>query len=221
MKWTRPPALARFGTLVALGIGTFEAHLGCEAPGELASPCSADGDCDDSNPCTKDRCATGRRCEFVPDNAFEVAQIRGNCRHEGCFDGRYVELLDVDDFDDANACTVDACEDALPVHYVTTDGLPCEFVAGEPGSCVGGNCKPSATGSGGAGGGAPSCGAADCPCTEQETCDLENFCELGKQRCVAKKESLSPCTDAFECKSSVCEPNSACTLFAMSPLCCK
>jgi hypothetical protein len=83
--------------------------------------CRADGDCDDSNPCTADACGA---------DGCESTTLPG-CR--SC-------IADAE-CDDADACTVDVCDETGQCLYAPTDcfaALSCPFVARlGVGSCFG------------------------------------------------------------------------------------
>lgn len=57
----------------------------CEA-GNCAIACTADGQCDDKNPCTRDTC-NQNKCEFTPDDSLVPADTNP-CTAESCTDGK-------------------------------------------------------------------------------------------------------------------------------------
>ncbi|MGD2108249.1 MAG: choice-of-anchor Q domain-containing protein [Phycisphaerae bacterium] len=98
---------------------------------EFQPPCDQDGDCDDSDPCTTDRCHAGdHRCEYALIPCGDGVYCNGaeQCVHGVCVPGV------VPDCDDGNLCTEDACDEArgscehVPDDARCTDGLYCNGV---------------------------------------------------------------------------------------------
>jgi hypothetical protein len=85
----------------------------CAGP-PVVSGCSADTDCDDGDPCTKDVCVDGCVCQSV------ALPTCGACA----------------DCDDGNPCTADQCDPQGACHSVPLDGKPCDAC----GVCSAGQC---------------------------------------------------------------------------------
>jgi hypothetical protein len=74
--------------------------------------------------------------EAFEGEAFE-GQVGGDCQQLRCAGGELFSQSDDNDVpDDENPCTVDGCEEGVPVHTPLTDGYPC----GTNGACIRGEC---------------------------------------------------------------------------------
>jgi hypothetical protein len=137
---------------------------------DAGSPCDADGQCDDTNPCTADVCTAGT-CGHTdqPDGpAPSSSQTAFDCKVVMCAQG--VEKSQNDDADvlhDAEDCTVDSCNDGASFHTGKLDGTQCTM-GGNDGLCIGGKCGPV-------------CGAGD-KCNDGNPC-TEDSCDMGQGVC--------------------------------------
>jgi hypothetical protein len=150
--------------------------LACE--GEDSSPaaaaqgpiaCDQDSPCDDTNPCTLDRCGEDGFCSYeaLPDQA--VDPVPGDCRRTVCRRGSRFEEPDLGDVDDdGEDCTLDTCDaNSQPVHLAKIEEHPC-IVGSRDGACHAGRCAVSCT-----------------PSSPSEGCDDGNACTT---------ESCAPCS---------------------------
>jgi hypothetical protein len=98
--------------------------------------CTADTQCDDTNPCTTDTCDTDHACRFTAlDGAPASQQTLGDCITTTCVEGVATDVPnDADVGDDGEDCTVDSCQAGVPSHVPKPAGTPCT-AAGSPGSC--------------------------------------------------------------------------------------
>jgi len=72
-------------------------------------PCTLDAECDDGNPCTRDRCVAGGACTNLPDDALVPADDGFSCTSVHCESGVRVVVPDDAACGDGVACTVDRC----------------------------------------------------------------------------------------------------------------
>ena len=121
------------------------------------SPCNADGQCDDMNPCTVDGCAGGT-CSHAsqPDGpAPSAKQVAFDCKVLQCTGGQPTMENDSKDIEvDSEDCTIDQCDMGQAFHTAKNDDTPCTM--GGEGICKGGQCQIL--------------------CTTDATCDDKNPC---------------------------------------------
>ncbi len=79
---------------------------------DAGTPCAADSQCDDSNPCTADACQGGA-CEHIAQAdgpAPSTAQVSFNCQVILCVTGLPEVQNDDEDYQaDSEDCTIDGC----------------------------------------------------------------------------------------------------------------
>jgi hypothetical protein len=185
-------------------------------PVGVGSQCASDASCNDSNPCTSDRCIGGD-CVHDPidcddgDPCTDDSCNGGVCAHTPvvCDDGDPCTTDACDGGDcvytpidcaDADLCTVDACVDGSCTHTPMDcdDGDPCTVDAcnngvcthgplcGQDEICVGGNCEP-----------APDCFIDD-DCVDGDPCTIN--------QCIGGACVFSPmvCDDGDPCTVDAC-----------------
>ncbi|MBN1513305.1 MAG: CotH kinase family protein [Phycisphaerae bacterium] len=117
----------------------------CDEATDVCLPCFHDEDCSDGNPCTPDLCLD-EQCvreifaDGTPCSDGDACTQAGTCQGGVCVGGMPV------DCDDANPCTVDACEPSTGcVNTAVEDGIDCDngdYCDGQDvcqsGICVGG-----------------------------------------------------------------------------------
>ncbi len=197
--------------------------------------CEVDGECNDGNPCTKDRCEPDYGCVHTPKDCSD-----GNeCTLDGCTpaDGKCTHAA-VDCTDD-NLCTVESCDPAVGCVFAakdcddddpcTADGCsPQAGCASKPMQCDDGNpctidscsapdgCKhqPSPD---------PDCCVADFQCNDGLPCTLD---QCKAYACVFEAipgltccKTDDECKDDNECTEDVCLEG-LCQQFAAGPGCC-
>src|SRR5262249_7309002 len=125
-----PGPVAGPGYDLATGWGSFDAPalLAAFDPGP---PCESDGDCDDGNLCTQDRCALGgcRHAALPGGSACRTIDCApGSCIGDVCVSTGAAGC------DDADPCTRDFCANqGLCAQSVTigADAVRCVFVGGD------------------------------------------------------------------------------------------
>jgi hypothetical protein len=131
---------------------------------DAGTPCNADGQCVDTNPCTADSCVAGA-CSHVtqPDGpAPSASQTAFDCMVVQCVKGQPdVQNDDLDIQADSEDCTVDQCNGGEAFHTAKPDGTGCKM--GGDGVCKGAKCQILCKDD-------SKCND-DNPCTE-DTCDL-------------------------------------------------
>jgi hypothetical protein len=159
---------------VVLGIEAAETVESLGGGGGVAAACVKDPECDDGNPCTTDRCASGS-CVATPNNRYVPEQTDGDCRAIRCVDGALVEEQDDGDlpFDDSD-CTNDVCNNGIGTNPSIAAGTSCATNGGTKcngsGVCV--ECISNADCNG-----SDTCGGDGmpgfCGCMPSMTCTME------------------------------------------------
>jgi slime mold repeat-containing protein len=136
---------------------------------DAGSPCDADGQCDDQDPCTLDACSAGL-CGHVaqPDGpAASPFQIPFDCQVVRCVAGKAETQSDDNDVQpDAEDCTIDQCSGGQAFHTAKPDDTACTM--GGDGLCKGGKCQISCT--------------VDAMCNDNNPC-TEDSCDLAQALC--------------------------------------
>jgi hypothetical protein len=106
----------------------------CIATGGL---CTADGDCDDGNPCTRDRCQEGHCTLAVEDGTCRTASgADGLCLEATCQpSARVACAFTAECPPQAMGCAEAACLDGRCGVTRRADGAPCTTAAGRTGVC--------------------------------------------------------------------------------------
>ena len=211
------------------------AHLQTTAPCDDGSVCTT-GDvcgaggctgkaksCDDSNPCTDDKCDAAKGCTYAdvtgpctPDTACVVGAL---CKAGECQGGK------PKDCNDKNPCTADSCDAAgkctsKPVPTPCDDGNACTtsdtckdaVCAGSAKNCDDGNpCTDDACDPGGVG--CKNSNAAG-KCDDSNACTQKDFCQAGT--CVGQ---ALPCDDVNPCTDDKCAPVGGCKSVANAAGC--
>ncbi len=161
---------------------------GCHA-GNISSPsdggppdgqvaaCTTDGQCDDENPCTDDRCADGS-CQHAfnqaPCDDDQVCSLVDQCQDGVCVGSDQI------DCDDDNPCTTDGCDDQTGcVNHPNQN--PCDDASActENDSCSEGSCT-----------------GTQLVCDDENVC-TDNACDPATG-CVFTNNS-APCDDETAC----------------------
>jgi len=146
--------------------------------------------CNDGNPCTKDLCDADKGCLYQP--------VDGPCDDlNPCTTGDFCSLgkctfKALDDCNDGNLCTTDACDPTQGCTHVP-NALPCDdsslCTLGD--KCAGGECQP---------GKALACGDGN-PCTDDSCNPLLGCMHVNN---TASCDDLDPCTQEDVCASGSC-----------------
>jgi len=166
----------------------------CTVGDACAGGACAGGDqieCDDLNACTEDSCAPGGGCVHVPapgacDDANKCTSgdtcVAGQCTSTG-----------VEDCDDGNACTDDACDPQFGCLYVNNndgcnDGDSCTIAD----TCMDGECQP---------------GQFTFDCSDGNPCTIDT-CQPGLGCTHEPMGNGVPCPDGlgWTCQEGECEP---------------
>lgn len=188
--------------------------LGLEPAGELdSSPagvaCEDAVPCDDTNPCTEDRC-TDERCEHVELDgpAPNDVQIEGDCQVAVCRQGALVQDPDEDPFEDGVTCTEDVCTAGVPSNPPVAGGIACETgVCDGTGTCSEcfSNAECTAPNTCGGGGVAFTCG-----CTPDTCLTLELSCGNAPNGCGGALDCDTQATDGNETDVDCGGPTTKC-----------
>ncbi len=195
-----------------------------------AGKCAAGAslDCNDKNPCTDDACDPAIGCVGLANQATCDADgspctVADNCANKVCGPGATMVC------DDANPCTVDACDPKVGGCVsaaqlgACSDGDPCTlFDSCKAGACAGGSAKVCDDGNpctadlcdkqSGACTQSPKAG----PCSDNSACTLGDEC--GNGACVAGKPAT--CDDGNTCTIDGCDAASGkCTTAAADGPC--
>ena len=146
--------------------------------------------CNDNNPCTTDQCVAG---QCVNHNNFNPCDDKNPCTNsDSCFNG-LCEGIPLD-CDDKELCTVDYCENGQCKHDPTTGNLVCED---------NNYCTPSSF-----------CVAGKCQGFDHVSCDdfnpcTDDICDPVLGQCVfsyneAECEDGDPCTNNGFCSKGSC-----------------
>jgi len=184
-------------------------------PANQGQPCDADGSvctsgdacnsgkclagpklaCNDTNPCTFDKCDAVKGCTHTPNSSpcsdGDVCTVGDTCKQGACKPGAPKPC------DDGNPCTADACVKSsgcahVPNNKACNDGDAC--TGGD--ACKGGKCV---------GGAAPSCGDGN-PCTN-DGCDKAKGCVNTANNASCEDGNL--CTKNDVCKAGLCTSGAA------------
>jgi hypothetical protein len=117
-----------------LGLGACHLALGLERAepieegGSAPSECTADGDCDDANPCTTDRCDAGSCvADLLDGEAAPELQTAGDCRLATCAQGQLASTTDAADLPvDGLSCSDDLCNGDVPSNPPLAGGTSCD-----------------------------------------------------------------------------------------------
>ncbi|MEP7126950.1 MAG: hypothetical protein ABJE95_38820, partial [Byssovorax sp.] len=161
---------------------------------DAGTPCNADSQCVDTNPCAVDTCVAGA-CKHVeqPDGlAPSSAQTAFDCKVVICKKGQpAVENDNTDIQVDAEDCTVDQCNEGEAFHTAKFDSTPCTM--GGNGVCMGGVCQVICTGN-------AMCDDKN-PCTE-DTCDAaQGLCSFSPLNGI---NTPGAAQIDFDCNVQVC-----------------
>lgn len=102
--------------------------------------CTVAAECDNGNPCSTASCESGQ-CVFeaAPDGDAKEQEV-GDCKRTVCTSGVPLDIVDNGDIvDDDQPCTLDACENGVPIHKPLLTGSKCKVGSGN-GKCVFGEC---------------------------------------------------------------------------------
>lgn len=164
-----------------------------EAP-DPVTPCIADANCDDQNPCTIDTCLSEGVCGWshLEDGPL-LAQIAGDCKRAECADGVLVSMIDDADIeDDVESCTTDTCANGFPMHTALEENTSCT-IGESVGSCKSGTCIIE-------------CNAQN-PCEDSNPC-TEDLCNASIGSCTFVPLDGTPTPGAApiagDCKLSIC-----------------
>ena len=206
-----------------------EVDTGPPLPDVPAGTCVVDGNCDDKNQCTDDKCQADGTCLW-------------NLKKGPCEDGNACTVGDVCDFlkckpgavgdakllcNDGNSCTTDACDATAGCAHINApgpcdDGNPC--TTGE--ICDGGACKVPAVGGGTCDDGKP-CTTDNCDlktgsclwtavigaCEDGDLCTTGDLCK--SNQCVAGPAKA--CADNNDCTTDSCDSKTGQCAFAAKP----
>jgi len=171
--------------------------------------CGANSDCDDGDPCTMDTCDPGTGCQSMaaPDatpcsdgvfcNGLET------CRGSVCAAGGPPEC------DDANVCTMDACDEAASrcMHESITGCCTADADCADSDACtVNEHCEDGTCASD------PVTCTAPGACTEA-TCDPAFGCGAEERPDGTACDDGDPCTQGEVCAAGSCALESGQTLF--------
>ncbi len=199
---------------------------GDDAP-DAASPCEADGACDDGDPCTIDGCvpATGE-CLHLPAAAGTACDDQDACTNGDACDGAGAcQGMPSVDCDDDNPCTDDTCDPADGTcFHAAVEGLPCddgdactaESLCTSDGTCQGTDsvdcddglgcsldaCDPET--------GACTHDLSECACISKENCDDQNPCTADSCDPDSGTCANTPLPGA-EATAVTCDDGNACT----------
>ena len=181
---------------------------------ETGEPCGADGECDDGNPCTVDRCLENVCVREPNDGALE--QVVGDCQLLSCTDGQAASTPDDADVpNDMNECTDDVCQAGVPSNPAR-EGQACTAMGGkicnEDGDCV--ECisnqeciAPDTCFGGGM--------AYECGCTHNQECGLTTVtCGFLDTNCggLDCSNGIMDGTETDEDCGGITAPNSTCNI---------
>lgn len=198
-------------------IGSYPTYGVCQ----VIPTCTATIECDDGDPCTMDDCSEGT-CQNTPtpgavcDDGF-ACTTGDSCRVKGPTDPTLACMGDALVCDDANECTVDACNqaDGKCTHNPLANNTPCDDkdkctnndvcttgVCGgtdldcdDTNECTVDACNAT-TGA---------CAHNSVPdttaCDDGDVCTLDDNCQAGKCTGTAKS-----CDDQNPCTSDTCDP---------------
>ncbi len=102
--------------------------------------CTVNAECDNGNPCSTATCED-TRCVFeaAPDGDAKE-QTEGDCSRTVCKRGVASQVVDNGDVvDDDEPCTLDTCENGIPIHKPLLTGTKCKVGKGN-GTCSFGSC---------------------------------------------------------------------------------
>jgi hypothetical protein len=137
---------------------------------DAGTPCAADSQCNDSNPCTADACKGGG-CEHIPQPdgpAPSAAQVAFDCQVLTCVNGLPRSEDDDDDLQaDAEDCTTDGCNAGKAFHTGKPDGTHCTM--GGDGICKGAACQIVCM--------------DDAGCDDKNPC-TQDSCDISKSTCT-------------------------------------
>lgn len=147
--------------------------------------------CDDQNPCTRDACDLAKGCVHLPDLEGVACEAGDACRADSrCTDGACVGTAKA--CDDQLPCTTDACDPVTGEcsHGLVPDGLACDDAdpCTSDDACQAGHCV----------------GAAACQCIEDDDCaglDDGNPC-TGTWRCDAAGACVVDADTVVHCDTS-------------------
>ena len=198
---SRPALVPALTAAIVLVLATVLSFAGCGLPlqgiasfEDAGTPCAADSQCNDSNPCTADTCKDGA-CEHITQAdgpAPLVAQVANDCQVLMCSKGLPDQQNDDQDIQaDAEACTIDECNDGKAFHTVKLDGASCTM--GGIGHCEDGKCQIICT--------------EDSQCQDSNEC-TQDSCDISTGLCIFfKLNGESPPNTAQipgDCKVQVC-----------------
>jgi len=189
-----PLTLPRIGALLLFGAGV--AAVGCTALfdySEDQTPCAADADCDDGNPCTDDACGGDGLCAATAaDHSDLLTQQPDDCQQLVCDGGAVVAVADERD-KPADPCVDAVCQGTELQLTPKTDGESCAAGAGN-GYCQGGECVVA-------------CDAdnAAAVCDDAKPCTADS-CDLATARCVHDPvDGAPPLPDELNnCRALLC-----------------
>jgi len=175
--------------------------------------------CDDTNACTSDTCDPKAGCKHAPIEGLPCDADGSACTVGDACSGGECKAGSAKTCDDANPCTLDACDPATGVcshDKGALDGLACNGGSGlcsTGDSCKSGVCVP---------GKVVSCDDAN-PCTD-DACDPKTGCTHINNTVPCDADS-NACTVGDACESGVCkagtaktcDDSNACTLDACDP----
>lgn len=177
--------------------------------------------------CKQNECDGEGEPALVPDlTDFAPDPTPGDCKRNGCDAAGPVIVADTDDLpmDDANACTVEACDGDVPVvHEPVDDGTPCgpeptcepsggDFQTVPQPTCQAGTCTPGSPVSCGLFACDPAGDACQSACGDDADCVDAAFCS--GSTCASDLMNGAPCAGDSQCTSGDCVDgvccNSAC-----------
>ncbi len=186
--------------------------------GGLCSTCNVPLDCGVDFDCTHFDCVGGT-CMILPSSTFQGSQVVADCKQRTCNGSSTtpVEVPDLQDKDDANACTYDECTAGMAYHTPDRIGLPC----GNPGVCnASGVCQSSCAADAECSG---FLSGRDCLDTNVCGCDDPGDCHgapcmFGKCTCSGDPDCASS-TDGYQCVDVNLGRYFYCGCYVNSPSC--
>jgi hypothetical protein len=184
------------------------------------SQCQNNADCNDSNPCTNDRCNAGS-CVNTPITDGTVCGTSNLCSSAPTCQAGTCTSGAVTSCDDANPCTLDTCDPQFGCrHMPAVDGLACDDrnACTSADACHAGMCRglvatcndnnPCTTDSCDPSGGCHHTALADgmTGCSDGNTCNGFEVCVGG----LCQPGTPLACDDANPCTNDSCDPIRGC-----------